>query len=56
MEVVSPVLAALKVRYFEDWRKAEAGAWPAIKAKLDLVDDFKAELRRMINSGDIDNA
>lgn len=56
MEVISPVLEAVKVKLFDQWRKADAGEWQAIKAKLDLADDFKAELRRMINSGDIDNA
>ena len=56
MEVVQPVLEAVKLRLFDEWRKADAEAWPAIKAKLGLVDDFKAELRKMINSGEVDNA
>ena len=56
MEVIGPVLVAIRAKYFEQWRKADAGEWPVIKAKLELADDFKAELRKMINSGDIDNA
>lgn len=54
--MIGPVLVAIRAKYFEQWRKADAGEWPVIKAKLELADDFKAELRKMINSGDIDNA
>lgn len=54
MEVISPVLEAVKRRLFDEWRKADAEAWPAIRARLEMADDFKAELRKLINSG-VDN-
>ncbi len=50
------ILGKLKARYFEEWRNADAIEWHEIKAKLDVVDDVVAELRKMGNKEGVDNA
>ncbi len=46
----------LKARYFDEWRKADALEWHDIKAKLSVVDDVMAELRKAGNAEGVDNA
>lgn len=50
------VWKALQVRYFEDWLKGEQEIWPSLLLKLNMVSELRAELRKIANSGDMDNA
>ena len=47
---------ALKRRYFNDWLRGDQEIWPSLLLKLDMVGELREEMRKMANSGDIDNA
>jgi hypothetical protein len=54
---MEPVWERLKAKYFKQWQNAaDTATWVDIKLKLDFLDDFRGELRKMANSGEIDNA
>ncbi len=37
----------MRAKYFREWQTAPAEAWPEIRMKLVLLDDFKAEVRKL---------
>ena len=46
----------LNDRYFDAWLRADPSDWPRIALKLEMITDLREELRKIVNSGDIDNA
>ena len=45
----------LRDRYFDTWLTADPDTWPDIRRKLEMVGDLREELRKIANSGEIDN-
>ena len=50
------VWEALKARYYRVWLKLDPAEWPTLLAKVQMVDELRAEMRGITNSGDMDNA
>lgn len=50
------VWEAVRANYYRDWVNTEPDAWALIKARLDCLQDVRASLTKIANSGDIDNA
>jgi hypothetical protein len=46
----------LRARYYRDWKSADRDTWNVIHTKLAMVDELREELRKIANSGEIDNA
>ena len=46
----------LRARYFEAWKVCDPEEWPTLALKLDMIVELREELRRVGNSGDMDNA
>jgi len=49
---MEPLWERLRVRYFKEWLKAQSTEWHDIKAKLNVIDDVRAELRTAANKRD----
>ena len=38
---------AMRARFFREWQNCPPEDWPTIRMKLVLLDDFKAEVRKL---------
>ena len=50
------VWEALQVRYFNDWLRGEQEIWPSLILKINMVKELREEMRKIANSGELDNA
>ena len=46
------LLERLKARYYAEWMDTEPHKWQQIRDKLAMLDDLKAEIRKVANSKD----
>ena len=46
----------LRARYYNDWKQSDPADWPALALKLDMVKELREEIRKVANSGEMDNA
>jgi len=45
------IIDRLQEKYFEEWRHAATSEWAKIQAKLDMLVDFRSEIRSIANQG-----
>ena len=53
------VWEALKARYYADWKASDVDdleLWGRLRLKLHMIDELRAEMRKIANSGEMDNA
>ena len=53
---LNQVWEALRARYYADWKAMDPDDWGPLALKLDMIDELKEEMRKISNSGEMDNA
>ena len=50
------VWEALRARYYNDWKREDPANWPPLALKLEMIEELRADMRKIANSGEMDNA